>query len=217
MKRKKRNNLTGETALRMKREADAKAPVASMTYASSRDGVVVSIKRADGKGESFFGHMAYDVQEHPDGTVHDGLAFYVKVSLFNVEGPDGILHRAKHWQWTVAFTDERTRCVQVLKEIKDYFKWKDDGSVIRAGLSRLASDVERMPVRERDYSAPELSKRELASILAGLRLLQGNGVSSEDVDMIDMIANGAGEFPPLSDEDIDVLCERLNYCDEDKS
>jgi hypothetical protein len=201
----------GQEALRKKRAAESKIPVASLTYMASSQGISSSIKRADGKTESLVCHLAFDVQEHKDGTIHDGIAFYVKLSLFNVTDPQGILHRAKHWQWTLAFTDERARCVKTLGEIANYFQWKDKNANIPFGIAKLAADVGQLPVMKRDYIAPELSMRELGSILAGLRLLQSADTAADPG--IDAIANGGGEYAPLSDADIDTLCERLNSAD----
>jgi hypothetical protein len=198
----------GQRALRKKRVAEVKIPVASLTYMSSSQGISSSIKRADGKAESLVCHLAFDVQEHKDGTFHDGIAFYAKVSLFNVTDPQGILHRAKHWQWTLAFSDERDRCVKTLGEIANYFQWKDKDANIPFGIAKLAGDIAQLPVLPRDYIAPEISMRELGSILAGLRLLQAADTAAHPG--IDEIANGAGDYAPLSDADIDTLCERLN-------
>lgn len=49
---------------------------------------------------------------------------------------------------------------------------------------------------------------ELASVLAGLRLLQAQ--SGALPDGIEMIASDCGEFTPLSEDGIDRLCYRLN-------
>lgn len=54
----------------------------------------------------------------------------------------------------------------------------------------------------------ELDDREFAALLAGLRLLQGSpDAASPDIDMI---ATDNGQFPRLSAEEIDNLCDRLN-------
>jgi len=57
----------------------------------------------------------------------------------------------------------------------------------------------------------DLSDRELATILAALRewqgILAGNEPAEEEVDAI---ASDGGRFLPLTPEEIDDLCERLN-------
>jgi hypothetical protein len=56
-----------------------------------------------------------------------------------------------------------------------------------------------------------LSDRELASVLAGLRLLQAfqNG-SSADRTAIWEIATDGGDEEPMTSSEIDRLCESLN-------
>jgi hypothetical protein len=48
--------------------------------------------------------------------------------------------------------------------------------------------------------------QETAIILAGLRLIQRQGVP----DDLEDIATNFGAFDPLDDDDIDALCERIN-------
>ena len=55
-----------------------------------------------------------------------------------------------------------------------------------------------------------LNERELASVLAGLRLLQGEENGPIDGEAIDNIATNNGHLLALSDNEIDQLCERLN-------
>lgn len=50
--------------------------------------------------------------------------------------------------------------------------------------------------------------RELAAILAGLRLLQGS--TDAHSHAIELVVTDGGRFPRLSAEEIDALCERLN-------
>ena len=50
---------------------------------------------------------------------------------------------------------------------------------------------------------------ELAAVLAGLRLLQ---LAGDDLPPdVEMIATDCGQYPPLTDDQIDDLCERLNF------
>ena len=51
-----------------------------------------------------------------------------------------------------------------------------------------------------------LNDRELHTVLAALRYFQGRQVPL----MIEEIANNAGEIEPLSEEEIDSLCVKLN-------
>ena len=57
----------------------------------------------------------------------------------------------------------------------------------------------------------EVSDRELHTILAALRWWQqsGAGESLHD-DGIDDIASNGGEVEPLTVDEVDVLCERVN-------
>lgn len=52
-------------------------------------------------------------------------------------------------------------------------------------------------------------EREIASVLAGLRLLQQSRHNGLLPDILDIASNG-GEVVPLDDEEIDKLCEALN-------
>lgn len=56
-----------------------------------------------------------------------------------------------------------------------------------------------------------LDDRELAAVLAGLRLLQHHkdGTKPDDVG-IEAIVSQAGEETPLTNDEIDALCMRLN-------
>lgn len=51
-----------------------------------------------------------------------------------------------------------------------------------------------------------LTTRELASVLAGLRSLQGARSRSE----LEAITTDGGQLTPLSETEIDDLCDRLN-------
>lgn len=55
----------------------------------------------------------------------------------------------------------------------------------------------------------EIDSRQLAAILAGLRIIQATGVSGQHEE----IATNCGEFDVLGDDDIDTLCEDLNCAD----
>lgn len=55
----------------------------------------------------------------------------------------------------------------------------------------------------------EINDREFATVLAALRCYQEFGCSAED------IATNGGEFEPLSDDEIDALCEGLNLGERD--
>ncbi|BCJ91831.1 hypothetical protein IZ6_25660 [Terrihabitans soli] len=55
----------------------------------------------------------------------------------------------------------------------------------------------------------KIDDRELASILAGLRLLQQTHVLSLSNDIINIMTDG-DQLVPLSPAEIDELCERIN-------
>jgi hypothetical protein len=55
--------------------------------------------------------------------------------------------------------------------------------------------------------AIELDERELAAVLAGLRSLSGTYHRSE---LEDILTDG-GSFEQLDDDEIDELCERINF------
>jgi hypothetical protein len=57
----------------------------------------------------------------------------------------------------------------------------------------------------------ELSPREVANILAALRNWQ---VDALNEDLVDAFAGHFEEHKPLSDEEIDALCERLNSSEQ---
>lgn len=54
----------------------------------------------------------------------------------------------------------------------------------------------------------QIDDRELAAILAGLRLLQC--YSDANRPEIELVATDGGRFPRLDFTEIDTLCERLN-------
>ena len=65
-----------------------------------------------------------------------------------------------------------------------------------------------------------LTERELATVLAALRFWQSHGpprpnsifdrLGSDEQDLLDEIRTGSGRFDPLTADEIDRLCERLN-------
>ena len=57
----------------------------------------------------------------------------------------------------------------------------------------------------------ELSDREIAQLLAALRNWQTDALNE---DLADAFSGHFEEHQPLSDEEIDALCERLNFADE---
>lgn len=57
---------------------------------------------------------------------------------------------------------------------------------------------------------PELNTRELAAILAGLRNLQQDIIHEELALSIKAIMDDSKEVKPLTVDEIDELCERLN-------
>lgn len=67
--------------------------------------------------------------------------------------------------------------------------------------------------------AEKLDARELGAVLAGLRLLQGlhegriNTTKAEMDVAIDDIETSGGDHDPLTEDEIDTLCERLNTSD----
>ena len=56
----------------------------------------------------------------------------------------------------------------------------------------------------------ELSEREVAQLLAALRNWQTDSLNE---DLADAFAGHFEDHAPLSDEEIDDLCERLNFGD----
>ena len=56
----------------------------------------------------------------------------------------------------------------------------------------------------------ELSERDTAQILAALRNWQ---TDAENEDLVEAFAGHFEEHEPLSDDEIDALCERLNFAD----
>jgi hypothetical protein len=58
---------------------------------------------------------------------------------------------------------------------------------------------------------PPITDRQLATILAALRLWQdGSAIGDEGSPYLEAIATNGGMLRPLSNEEIDRLCERLN-------
>ena len=65
-----------------------------------------------------------------------------------------------------------------------------------------------------------LSTRDFATVLAGLRLRQEEGEGRDPnavAPEIDDIASDGGEIAPLDADEIDALCERLNFVDDDRA
>ena len=56
----------------------------------------------------------------------------------------------------------------------------------------------------------ELNDREIALVLAALRNWQVDGLNE---DLAETFAGHFEEHEPLSDEEIDALCERINFGD----
>jgi hypothetical protein len=56
----------------------------------------------------------------------------------------------------------------------------------------------------------ELTDREIATILAALRNWQIDGLNE---DLVDTFSGHFEDHEPLSDDEIDALCERLNFAD----
>ncbi len=56
----------------------------------------------------------------------------------------------------------------------------------------------------------ELSHREIAQVLAALRNWQTDALNE---DLVDAFARHFEDHAPLSDEEIDDLCERINFAD----
>ena len=59
----------------------------------------------------------------------------------------------------------------------------------------------------------ELSEREIAQVLAALRNWQTDSLNE---DLGDAFAGHFEEHEPLGDEEIDALCERLNFAGEEQ-
>lgn len=55
-----------------------------------------------------------------------------------------------------------------------------------------------------------LNARELAAVLAGLRLLECHAMDGYQEEGIADVANMGGTIEPLSAKEIDGLCQRLN-------
>lgn len=56
----------------------------------------------------------------------------------------------------------------------------------------------------------KVSERELATILAALRLFQSN-YDSENSEYQEIFSLHFEDYTPLTNQEIDSLCERLNY------
>ncbi len=59
----------------------------------------------------------------------------------------------------------------------------------------------------------ELSDREAAQVLAALRNWQLDALSE---DLVDTFSGHFEDHEPLTDEEIDALCQRLNFADADQ-
>ena len=81
------------------------------------------------------------------------------------------------------------------------------------GILRAAPDAGGiMRFDNEEFMKDTLEDRELATILAALRVYQelGYGTESRQPIYINEIATNCGEFNPLDDQGIDTLCEKLN-------
>ena len=56
----------------------------------------------------------------------------------------------------------------------------------------------------------KLNKREVAAVLAGLRLLECHAMDGYQEEGIVDIATNGDTFPPLSADEVDELCIRIN-------
>ena len=56
----------------------------------------------------------------------------------------------------------------------------------------------------------ELSEREVAQVLAALRNWQTDAINE---DMVEEFAGHFEDHAPLDDDEIEALCERLNFAD----
>lgn len=60
----------------------------------------------------------------------------------------------------------------------------------------------------------QLDKREIATVLAALRLWQmwqiGENYRTINIPVLDEIASADGEVEPLTNIEVDALCERIN-------
>jgi len=56
----------------------------------------------------------------------------------------------------------------------------------------------------------ELTEREAAQLMAALRNWQ---IDALNEDLVEEFAGHFEDHPPLSDEEIDALCERLNFAE----
>jgi hypothetical protein len=79
--------------------------------------------------------------------------------------------------------------------------WPDDGRVLR---------LERRTRRRRTPVQIELSEREVAHLLAAMRNWQ---IDSLNEDLEDAFAGHFEDHAPLDDDEIAVLCERLNFAE----
>lgn len=101
------------------------------------------------------------------------------------------------------FTDDVLACMVELGLIKEGHLDEDPAHnfyVVAEALRTLAGP--------KPDSAPALSERELATVLAALRYWQREGVGFDHTE--DDIALGGGKFDSLNAQEIDGLCERLN-------
>ena len=59
----------------------------------------------------------------------------------------------------------------------------------------------------------ELSDREISQLLAALRNWQTDSLNE---DLVEAFAGHFEDYPPLMNEEIDALCERLNFAGDDQ-
>lgn len=87
-------------------------------------------------------------------------------------------------------------------------------------ISEIISEAYAEAQEDNGPETPPLSSRELATVLAALRLWQqedpvlgGFVVGHDQLQAIKDIATDNGEFEPLTPTEIDTLCERLNVAE----
>lgn len=113
--------------------------------------------------------------------------------------------------WSLRFLTNDQRC-KARRLFKDS-KFEAKNSVRYAMTNEQELLVQKKPGRTVPRATgltAILSDRDLASVLAGLRLLQGEGRGPTDGEAIDDIATNNGRLLALSDEEVDQLCEYLN-------
>src|SRR5437016_14402810 len=101
---------------------------------------------------------------------------------------------------------------ELLSALKD-----GDEDVAAERAEELARWIRRggFTPQQLSHYRPELSERELATVLAALREWQGLLTGSEPAEAdVDDIASDGGKLRPLTADEIDAVCERLNAAKE---